>query len=93
MNFQLLATVFTTIFIAEIGDKTQMATILYASGTQNDKLTVFIGSALALVLASAIGVLVGSALSSYVNAKYLSWIAGCGFIGVGIWTIVKAQSI
>ncbi len=83
-------TVFATIFIAEIGDKTQMATLLYASGTQNNKLTVFLGSALALVLASAIAIIAGSALSHYINGKYLSWFAGIGFVIVGIWTIAKA---
>ena len=90
MDIKLLLTVFTTIFIAEMGDKTQVATLLYASGSQNNKLTVFIGSALALVLTSAIGVIAGTALSKYINERYLSWLAGLGFILVGIWTIIKA---
>lgn len=90
MDLRLLTTVFSTIFVAEIGDKTQVATLLYASGAQNNKLTVFLGSALALVLTSAIGVIAGSAISRYVNPRYLSWIAGIGFIIVGIWTITKA---
>jgi putative Ca2+/H+ antiporter (TMEM165/GDT1 family) len=90
VDWKLLLTVFSTIFIAEIGDKTQLATLLYASDVEVSKLTVFIGAALALVLTSALGVLVGSALSHYVDPKYLAWIAGVGFIVVGIWTIVKA---
>jgi putative Ca2+/H+ antiporter (TMEM165/GDT1 family) len=89
MDWKLLLTVFSTIFVAEIGDKTQLATLLYASGTEVSKLTVFLGAALALVLTSALGVLVGSALAHVVNPKYLAWVAGVGFIAVGIWTIVK----
>jgi len=90
MDLKLLVTVFSTVFIAELGDKTQLATLLYAAGPTNSKLTVFLGSALALVVASGIGVVAGSFLAQYVNSKYLSWMAGLGFIGVGIWAILKA---
>jgi len=90
MDLRLLMTVFSTIFVAEIGDKTQVATLLYASGAQNSKWIVFLGSALALVFTSAIGVIAGSAVSRYINPKYLSWIAGVAFILVGVWTIVNA---
>ena len=90
MDWKLLLTVFATVFVAEIGDKTQLATLLYASSAGVSHLTVFLGASLALILTSALGVLVGSALSHYVNPKYLAWVAGVGFIAVGIWTIVKA---
>ena len=90
MDLKLLLTVFSTVFIAELGDKTQFATLLYAAGPTNSKLTVFLGSALALVMASGIAVLAGSFFTQYINPKYLSWIAGLGFIGVGIWTITRA---
>ncbi|HSF29716.1 MAG TPA: TMEM165/GDT1 family protein [Candidatus Tectomicrobia bacterium] len=90
MDWKLLVTVFSTIFVAEIGDKTQLATLLYASGDGVSKLGVFFGASLALILTSALGVLVGSALFQYVHPKYLAWLAGVGFIAVGIWTIVKA---
>jgi putative Ca2+/H+ antiporter (TMEM165/GDT1 family) len=90
MDWKLLAAVFSTIFIAEIGDKTQLATILYASGAEYSKLTVFFASSLALASTSALGVLVGASLSAYLNPKYLSWVAGAGFIGIGIWTLIKA---
>jgi putative Ca2+/H+ antiporter (TMEM165/GDT1 family) len=90
MDWKLLFTVFSTIFIAEIGDKTQLATLLYASGVEVSKLTVFLGASRALILTSALGVLVGSALSRSVDPTYLAWVAGVGFIAVGIWTIVKA---
>lgn len=90
MDFKLLFTVFTTVFFAELGDKTQIATLLFAGNKDSSKLTVFIGASLALILTSAIGVLVGSAVSDHFNSKYLSYIAGVGFIFVGIWTIIKA---
>jgi putative Ca2+/H+ antiporter (TMEM165/GDT1 family) len=90
MDWKLLLTVFSTVFIAEIGDKTQLATLLYASDVEVSKLTVFLGASLALILTSALGVLVGSALSHSIDPKYLAWVAGVGFIAVGIWTIVKA---
>ena len=90
MDWKLLFTVFATIFVAEIGDKTQLATLLYASGAEVSKLTVFFGASLALILTSALGVLVGTMLSHYLNPKYLAWVAGVGFIAVGLWTIVKA---
>ena len=90
MDWKLLLTVFATVFVAEIGDKTQLAPLLYASGSEVSKLTVFLGASLALILTSALGVLVGAALSQYINPKYLAWVAGVGFIAIGIWTIVKA---
>jgi putative Ca2+/H+ antiporter (TMEM165/GDT1 family) len=90
MDWKLLLTVFSTVFIAEIGDKTQLATLLYASGPQANRLTVFLGAASALVLTSALGVLAGALLSQYLHPKYLAWAAGAGFIAVGIWTILKA---
>ena len=90
MNIKLLLTVFVTVFLAELGDKTQLATLLFASGKGTSKTIVFIGASAALILSSAIGVLIGSTMSSYLNEKYLHYIAGIGFIAIGIWTLVKA---
>lgn len=90
MDLKILATVFTTVFVAELGDKTQLATMLFASDKDSSKLIVFIGASLALVLTSAIGVLAGSVISQYVSEKSLHYIAGVGFIAIGIWTLVKA---
>jgi putative Ca2+/H+ antiporter (TMEM165/GDT1 family) len=93
MDIKLFATVFATIFAAELGDKTQLATLLYASEAQNPRLTVFLASAGALVLTSALGVLAGSLVSQYVNPRVISWLAGLGFIAVGIWTIAQAGAV
>ncbi len=90
MDLRLLATVFGTIFLAELGDKTQLATLLYAADAHNPKLTVFAGAAAALILASALGVLAGAFISQHVNPKWLSWLAGAGFILIGLWTIARA---
>jgi putative Ca2+/H+ antiporter (TMEM165/GDT1 family) len=90
VNLQLFATVFTTIFIAELGDKTQLATLLYAAEVRNPKLTLFLASTTALVVTSALGVLAGTFISQHVSPKVLSWVAGCGFIAIGVWTIVRS---
>ncbi|MCW5600383.1 TMEM165/GDT1 family protein [Nitrosomonas sp.] len=90
MDYKILLTVFATVFIAELGDKTQLATMLFAADREVSKWTVFIGASLALILTSAIGVLLGSVISSYLSAKHLHYIAGAGFIAIGIWTLLKA---
>ena len=90
MEYKVLFTVFATVFIAELGDKTQLATLLFAADKDVNKLTVFFGASLALIVASGIGVLAGGFISQYVSAKYLDYIAGIGFIAIGIWTLFKA---
>lgn len=90
MNYSLLLTVFTAVFIAELGDKTQLATMLFATDKEASKLTVFLGASLALVATSALGVLLGGVISQYVSEKQLHILAGAGFIGIGIWTLLKA---
>jgi len=90
LEYKVLLTVFTVVFIAELGDKTQLATMLFAADKEVSKLTVFFGASLALIVASGIGVLAGGVISHYVSEKHLHYIAGFGFIGIGIWTLLKA---
>ena len=90
MDIKILLTVFTSVFIAELGDKTQLATLLFAADKEVNKLTVFVGASLALVVASGIGVLAGGVIAQYVSAKHLHYLAGLGFVGIGIWTLIKA---
>jgi putative Ca2+/H+ antiporter (TMEM165/GDT1 family) len=90
MSLKVLLTVFTTVFVAELGDKTQLAILLFSSDKAINKLTVFIGASLALVLASGIWVLAGGVISQYVGDKYLHYAAGIGFIVIGVWIFVKA---
>lgn len=91
MSISLFATVFATVFVAELGDKTQLATMLYASDAENPKTTVFLASAAALVLSSAIGVAAGGWISEYLDPKILRWVAGLGFIAVGGWILASAD--
>jgi putative Ca2+/H+ antiporter (TMEM165/GDT1 family) len=90
MDLKIFITVFITVFIAEIGDKTQLATLLFAADKQVSKLTVFAGASLALIVAAGIGVLAGGLISNYVSEKFLNYLAGTGFIAIGIWTIIRA---
>jgi putative Ca2+/H+ antiporter (TMEM165/GDT1 family) len=87
---RLFLTVFGTVFLAEIGDKTQLATMLYSAGQgSGNRVTVFAASATALVAATAIGVLAGALLSRFLHGRLLSVIAGTGFVAVGVWVLVK----
>ena len=90
MDWKMFATVFGTVFLAELGDKTQLATVLFASKGAASLWTVFIAASAALVVTSAIGVAAGAAVAQYVNPKYLSYAAGVGFIAIGIWTLYRA---
>ena len=90
MDMRLLATVFATVFVAELGDKTQLATLLYSADGRNSKLAVLLGASAALIMSSAIAVLAGGFVSRYVSASVLSWLAGIGFIAIGVWTIARA---
>lgn len=90
MDLKLLTTVFASVFVAELGDKTQLATLLFAADGKASKWTIFLGASLALVLTSAIGVAAGSLLSTYVSERTLHYIAGIGFILIGALTLLKA---
>jgi putative Ca2+/H+ antiporter (TMEM165/GDT1 family) len=90
LDYKILLTVFASVFIAELGDKTQLATMLFAADKDVSKWTVFLGASLALIVASAIGVAAGSVLTHYVSEKQLHYVAGTGFIVIGLWTLLKA---
>jgi putative Ca2+/H+ antiporter (TMEM165/GDT1 family) len=87
--WKVFATVFATVFIAEIGDKTQLATMLFAAEAKTSKWTIFAGSALALTCAAAIGVVVGAQLERLIAPRTLKLIAGAGFIAIGLWTMLS----
>jgi putative Ca2+/H+ antiporter (TMEM165/GDT1 family) len=88
MDLRLFATVFASVFVAELGDKTQLATMLFASDRAHAKLTVFAASASALVVTSALGVLAGGMVAEWVSPRVLRWVAGGGFIAVGLWVLL-----
>jgi len=87
--WRTLLTVFGTVFFAEVGDKTQLATMLFAAEGKSNKWVIFAGSALALTLAAAIGVMVGAQLERFISPRTLKLIAGVGFIAIGLWTMLS----
>ncbi len=87
MEWKLFLTVFASIFVAEMADKTQLVTLLFAADKAVSKWVVFLGSASALVLASAIGVLAGTMLSHVISVRVMSIVAGSGFMLIGAWTL------
>ncbi len=90
MDIKLPLTVFVTVFLAELGDKTQLATLLFAAREASSLATVFFAASAALVASTAIGVLAGGIVSSYLEPRHLAYLAGTGFILVGLWTLWQA---
>ena len=88
MDWRGFFTIFISVFLAELGDKTQLATMLFAADKEVSKWTVFVASASALVVAAAIGVAAGSFVSQFISEKALSMIAGIGFILIGGWVLI-----
>ncbi|MBI3675390.1 MAG: TMEM165/GDT1 family protein [Proteobacteria bacterium] len=82
-----LLTIFATVFLAELGDKTQLATLLFASDSKMSPLSVFVAAASALVLSTAIAVMLGTAAERHLAVLPLKLIAGIGFVAIGLWTI------
>lgn len=83
MDWKLFASAFTAVFVAELGDKTQLAGLALAAGSRA-KLSVFVGSALALVLTSAIAVVAGEAVTRVVSPVWLRRAAGAAFVVMGV---------
>ncbi len=93
MDLKIMGTVFGVVFLAELGDKTQLATLLFASKSPDNLIAVFIGASAALIFASAVGVLAGGIISQYVSPKQLSYVAGVGFLLIGAWTIWQGTNL
>ena len=89
MIFNLIISTFFTIFISELGDKTQFAT-LTLSGTSNKPLAVFLGSSSALILASLVGALAGGSISTFIPEIYLKSIASLTFLIIGLKLILSS---
>ncbi len=86
MDWNLLLSTFSAIFLAEIGDKTQLAVVAFAA-SGSSRLTVFLGSAAALVSSSAIAVLVGATLTRWISPQWLHRGAGALFVCLGLFLI------
>jgi putative Ca2+/H+ antiporter (TMEM165/GDT1 family) len=84
MDWKLLGSTFVAIFVAELGDKTQLATLtLAAGGGPAARWIVFAGAALALVASSALAVLGGEVVARFVSPVWLRRIAGVVFVALG----------
>ncbi len=89
INLQVLGSAFVMIFLAELGDKTQLSTFAFASQSKSP-LSVFLGASLALVLSSLIGVALGGLIGKFVPERVMKVIAAVVFFGFGVWTLVEA---
>jgi putative Ca2+/H+ antiporter (TMEM165/GDT1 family) len=85
-----LLIIFGSIFIAEIGDKTQLATMLFATDQNVGKIQVFLAAACALVASTFVAVMAGDLVTRVVSQSTLKIAAGLGFIVVGVWTLLSA---
>jgi len=84
-----LLIIFGSVLLAELGDKTQMATMLYATDKNLRPSSVFLAASSALVVSTLLAVVFGSVVNRYVPTSTLKLIAGIAFIAVGIWTVIS----
>jgi Ca2+/H+ antiporter, TMEM165/GDT1 family len=89
MDLKIFLTTFGMVFLAELGDKTQLATFCLSADC-DPKVSVFLGSALALVLSSLIAVIFGTVFSKYLPESYIKLGAGVFFVVAGVWMLVGA---
>lgn len=89
MHISTLATIFLSIFIAELGDKTQLATMLFSADSGHGRMAVFLAASAALVCSTLVAVLLGGSISRLASRRLLTVIAGTGFILIGAWTLVQ----
>ena len=91
MDLSLLISTFLTVFLAELGDKTQLATVAL-SGTSDIPLAVFLGSSSALVLASLLGAMAGGSIASLIPTEWLQLVAAVGFLIIGSQLLLRRNS-
>ncbi len=88
---KMLLVIFGSVLLAELGDKTQLATMLYATDKSIRPLHVFLAAAAALIVSTFLAVVFGEAVTRVLPERTLKLIAGIGFIAVGIWTILSTR--
>lgn len=84
-----LLAMFVTVFLAEFGDKTQLATVLFASERKLSPWAVFAACGGALLLSAAIATFLGTVASKYLAGVPFKLFAGIGFIVIGAWTVMQ----
>jgi putative Ca2+/H+ antiporter (TMEM165/GDT1 family) len=92
-SVQHLLPIFVTVFLAELGDKTQIATLLFAADGKASPFGVFLAAATALVVSTALAVILGTFAERYLALLPLKLIAGIGFIAIGTWTIAEYYKV
>lgn len=88
MDWSVFSATFLTIFVAEIGDKTQFAALAAASQTKSTY-SVLLATILALSLAGALGVVFGSVLGKYIDPEKMKYLSGTAFVVMGVWILIK----
>ena len=88
MDWKTFFTAFGVLFLAELGDKTQLAVITMTSETKSP-LAVFLGASAALVVVSLLGVVFGAVLGQYIPTEWLQRIVAIGFIAIGALMLLK----
>ena len=87
---KLFFLVFITVLLTELGDKHTIATVLFASQYETNKLVIFLAASLALILGVGISIFFGHYITQYLNIKYVQYCAGILFIAIGLWTLIEA---
>jgi Ca2+/H+ antiporter, TMEM165/GDT1 family len=90
LDWRVVATAFATLFLAEMGDKTQLAAFTM-SGSTGKPVSVFVGAAAALVVVTAIGVVAGGFVTRYVPELWIRRAAGTAFVVLGVVTLIRAR--
>lgn len=88
MDWKIFASTFGMIFLAEMGDKTQFAALAASAGTKST-FSVGLAVVLALSLAGILGVVAGKLIGSTLDPKYIKWVSGTMFLGVGTWILIS----
>jgi putative Ca2+/H+ antiporter (TMEM165/GDT1 family) len=83
--------IFLSVLLAEMGDKTQLATLLFATDTTLSRWGVLAGAAAALLVSTVVAVAIGTWAAAWIPARHLHLAAALGFIAIGAWTIYQAS--
>ena len=89
MRLKAMLPIFSSVFMAELGDKTQLATILFMAGGAATAAEVFLASGTALVLSTFLAVMFGAAIARLIHPRGLKIMAGLAFVGLGFYYIYQ----
>ena len=87
-----LLPIFVSVFLAELGDKTQLATLLFATDQNLSRTGVFVAASAALVLSTLLAVVFGELIGRLVSPAVLQTVAAFGFITIGVWILFNGRA-